>query len=115
MISAISNNISAVFTFSRKMAVQAKNIANTNTDGYKKSRADVVTLSSGNVGLEVTRVETPGIAYVQPGTGVASESANVDPVSEISQMVPTTIGYKANLKMVAAQDEMLGTLLDIHK
>ena len=44
--------------------------------------------------------------------GVAKELSNVDLADEMTGMIPTEIGYKANLKTLRAHDEMIGTLLD---
>lgn len=60
MISSVYNNISTLFAFSTKMGVIAGNPANVNTDEFKKSRADIVETSHGDVEAEVSRVDTPG-------------------------------------------------------
>ena len=113
MVSSIQNNISAVFTYGTKMGVHGYNIANVNTDGYKKYRADIVELSHGSVRADVRRVETPGISYYDPSSQSIRETSNVNLAEEFAQIIPTEIGYKANLKMISAYDEVIGGVLDI--
>ena len=113
MISSVHNNIAAVFSHSTKMGVNGYNIANVNTDGFKKYRADIVELSNGSVGTDIHQVDTPGIPYYDPGSQTMKETSNVNLAEELTQLIPAEIGYKANLKMISAYDEMVGTLLDI--
>lgn len=115
MISSIYNNISAIFAFGTKMGVRANNLANVNTDEFKKSRVDIVETSHGNVGTEIRKVDTPGSLYSEPGDPTIRETSNVDIAEEIVQTIPTQYGYEANLKMISAYDEMLGSIIDIIK
>ena len=41
MVGSIGNNVAALKAFGTKMEVTAKNIANINSDEYKKSRAEL--------------------------------------------------------------------------
>ena len=43
------------------------------------------------------------------------ESSNVDIVEESVNLITASAGYKANIKAIKAQDELLGTILDIKK
>ena len=115
MISSVYNNISALFAFSTKMGVSAGNLANVNTDEFKKSRADIFETSHGGVEAEVSRVDTPGALYSEPGDPLIREMSNVDIAEEIVQTIPTQIGYEANLKMISVYDELLGSILNIIK
>ena len=115
MISSVYNNISALFAFGTKMCVNANNLANTNTDEFKKSRADTVETSHGDVEAEVSRVDTPGTLYSEPGDPTVRETSNVDIAEEIIQTIPTQHGYQANLKMISVYDEMLGSIINIIK
>ena len=113
MISSVRNNIAAVFAYSTKMGVHGYNIANVNTDGYKKYRGDIVELSNGSVGTDIHQVHTPGIPYYDARSSTLRDTSNVNLTEEFTQMIPTEIGYKANLKMISAYDDILGSLLDI--
>ena len=113
MISTIQNNIAALYAHSAKMGVHGYNIANVNTDGFKKYRVDIVQSSNCSVGTDIDQVNTPGIPYYDPSSQTMRETSNVDLAEEFTQMIPSQIGYKANLKMISAYDEMLGSLFDI--
>ena len=115
MISSVYNNISALFAFGAKMGVNANNLANVNTDEFKKSRADIVETSHGSVEAEVSRVDTPGSLYSEPGDPTIREMSNVDIAEEVVQTIPTQNGYQANLKMISVYDEMLGSIISIIK
>lgn len=116
MISGIYSSLSALFGFQTKLESTANNVANVNTDGYKKTR---VTLQEGQiqggVAVNIQKIETPvPIVYEQTNKGeVPVEKSNVDLTEEMPNLLLTKRFYQANLKTIAAQDEMLGNLLDI--
>ncbi|MFH2045021.1 MAG: flagellar basal body rod C-terminal domain-containing protein [Pseudomonadota bacterium] len=115
MINSVYNNVSALFAFSTKMGVSGNNLANVNTDEFKKSRTDIVELSNGSVDAQISVVDTPGALYSEPGDPTIREMSNVDIAEEIVQTIPTQHGYEANLKMISIYDEMLGSVIDIIK
>jgi flagellar hook protein FlgE len=115
MTSPFDSGISALAAFARKMTVSANNIANVNTDGFKKSRTSLIERQAGGVEATVQTVDTPGYPkeIYENGEPISVESANVDLAEELTETIPTTVGYKANLKSIQTWDEMLGCLLDI--
>ena len=115
MITSVNSSISALQAFGRKLGVTSNNIANVNTDGYKKYRANMTEGPNYDIQVEIRRVETPGHTYrtVEGDQTVTREASNVDLGEEIPEMISTQNGYAANLKAMQAQDEMLGTLLDV--
>ena len=115
MISPISSSISALSAFGKKLGVIANNIANVNTEGFKKSRAIFNEGSHGGVQVSINRVDTPGYPIMDEDTGEMTdkETSNVGLIEEIPQLIMAKRGYQANLKTVKAQDEMLGSLIDI--
>jgi flagellar hook protein FlgE len=114
MISALNSSVSALRAFATKLGVTANNIANVNTDGFKKNRATLQEDRNGSVRVEATRDESPGVRYdlVQNGEGSEKETSNVDLSEEIPDLMITKRAYQANLKTLEAQDEMLGSLLN---
>ena len=114
MISALNTTVSALRAFATKLGVTADNIANVNTDGFKKSRATLQEDRNGSVRVEITRDESPGFIYdqVQNGEDPEKEASNVDLSEEIPDLMITKRAYQANIKAIDAQDEMLGSLLD---
>ena len=114
MLPPIQSSISGVRAFSKKLDVHADNIANADTDGFKKSRTTLSTEEGGGVRADIEKMDTPGPPNPDTAANGAAENerSNVDLVAEITETVPATIGYKANLKTIQAEDDMLGALLD---
>ena len=115
MVGSIGNNLAALKAFGTKMDVTAKNIANSNTDEYKKSRAALKEDGNGRVKVDIERIDTPGpsITTMDGDEVTKRELSNVDITEETSEMITAKHGYTANLKAVETQDEMLGDALDI--
>jgi len=115
MISAVSSAVSAINAIETKMAVLSNNVANSQTNGFKKSRADLKQGDNGGVEVEITQVNNPGpmLSVEENGGTVEKEMSNVDLAEELPQTIIAKTGYDANLKMVKTQDEMMGSLLDI--
>ena len=114
MISSVNSSISALHAFKTKLGVTANNIANVNTDEFKKSRATLKEGVNGGVQVEVDRVDTPGHRYqeLQGDQMVEIESSNVNLEEELPNLMVTQHAYKANLKVLQTYDQMLGSLLD---
>jgi flagellar basal-body rod protein FlgC len=115
MISALSSAVSAINALDKKMAVVSNNIANSQTDGFKKSRADLKEGGAGAVEVDIRVVDTPGpiVSVEENGGTVETETSNVDLAEELPQTILAQTGFEANLKMLKTEDEMMGTLLDI--
>jgi flagellar basal-body rod protein FlgC len=115
MIPSVNSPISALQTYKSKMRVTANNIANVNTDEFKKGRATLREGTNGGVQVNVQRVNTPGIRYKAfEGDRLAEiESSNVNLEEEIPEMMVTQRTYEANLKVLQTQNKMLGSVLDI--
>jgi flagellar basal body rod protein FlgC len=115
MIPIISSNLSALRAFGKKMAVIANNVANIDSEGFKKSRAVLKEGPVNNVSVEIGTVETPGplVPVEEGGKTVPKETSNVELAEEIPQASLTKTYYQANLAVLIEEDEMLGTLLDI--
>jgi flagellar hook protein FlgE len=114
MISALNSTVSALRAFVTKLGTTANNIANVNTDGFKKNRATLHEDQNGGVRVEISRDESPGFRYaeIQNGEVLEKETSNVDLAEEIPDLMLTQRAYQANLKTIETQDEMLGSLLD---
>jgi flagellar basal body rod protein FlgG len=113
LIQALGAALSAINGFARKLAVSANNIANVDTDGFKKSRTILTEGTPSGVIASVERVETPGMPIPSPdGSPEARESSNVSLEEEIIEIKIAKHGYDANLKAMKAQDETLGSYFD---
>ena len=115
MFYAVSNSISALNAHGVKIGVTANNVANVNTEEFKKSRAVLEEGVNGHVTVEISRVDTPGpiVTEIEDGERVEKELSNVDLAEEITQTIPTQRGYEANLAMIKTRDEMLDHIIDI--
>jgi flagellar hook protein FlgE len=115
MISAVNSTISALQAYKTQMDVSSNNVANVNTENFKKSRATIREGTNGDVKAEVNRVDTPGHRYqeLEGDQVVDKETSNVDLAEEFPQMMVTQHAYEANMKVLQAQDKILGTTLDI--
>ena len=115
MIYPVSNALSALNAFRKQMDVTANNIANVNTDDFKKSRVNMQEASHGGVQANVQQINTPGYPkeVYQDDALVEVESSNVDLAEEFTEMITAKAGFSANLKTVTSQEKVLGSLLDI--
>lgn len=115
MITTLAGNVTALKAHGTRMGVIADNVANVNTDGFKKSRAVTAEGPNGTVQANVHPVKTSGAVYQtrEAGRTVERETSNVDLGEEFPAMMITQHAYSADLKAIQAQDRMLGSLLDI--
>jgi flagellar hook protein FlgE len=114
MISALNSTVSALRAFVTKLGVTADNIANVNTDGFKKNRATFQADENGGVRVQIRKDDSPGFRYtaVENGETVEKEASNVDLTEELPNLMVTKRAYQANLETIETQNEMLGSLLD---
>lgn len=114
MISGFNSALSALQTYSTKVQSNSNNIANSNTDGFKKTRVTAASVEPEGVKAQVDTVNIAGPSATEQ-TGEGSELvelSNVDLAEEITDMNLNSNIYKANLKTLQTLDEMTGTLLD---
>ena len=115
MIPIVNSTISALQAYKTRLGVTADNIANVNTDEFKKRRASLKEGSNGDVQVDINRVNTPGHLYqvIEGDQLVEKEGSNVNLEEEVPEMLVTQRSYEANLTVLQTRDKMLGTLLDI--
>ena len=115
MISSVNSTIAALQANRIRLGVTADNIANVNTDEFKKNRVIQKEGVEGGIQVDVNRVNSPGHRYqaFEGNQQVEKESSNVNLEEELPEMMVTQRTYEANLKVLQTHDKMLGTLLDI--
>ncbi|MBU4230105.1 MAG: flagellar basal body rod protein FlgC [Desulfurivibrionaceae bacterium] len=115
MISGIHSALSGLTAIQKKIESNANNVANINTDGYKKTRVTLQEQETQGVEAVVQQIQTPGpMVYEQTSQGeTLVEKSNVELSEELPNMMLSRRFFQANLKTVQIQDEMLGNLLDI--
>ena len=115
MIPAVNSTLSALQAYKKSMNVTANNIANVNTEAFKKSRATMKEGVNGGVEVNAEKVNTPGHRYqeLQGDQMVEKETSNVNLEEELPDLMVTQRTYEANLKVLQTRDKMLGSMLDI--
>lgn len=115
MIGGINSALSGLGVAGVRTANTANNVANLNSEGFKKGRVLQAEQRPNGVSTTVDKVETPG-AYVVEETSLGQalvEKSNVDLAEEMPQMMINQHSYNANLKTLQVADEMTVSLLDI--
>jgi flagellar basal-body rod protein FlgC len=115
MIAGIQSAVSGLQAYTTKIANNANNIANVNTEGFKRDRVVLSTQAPQGVKADVEQVNTPGpMVAEQSDQGlVMVEQSNVDLGEEFVDVMISTHGFKANLKTVQAADALMQAVLDI--
>lgn len=116
MISAMQAALSGVQAYSLKTQATANNVANLDTDGFKR---DVVTLSSQAPQGVTTTVSKDtsagGLLPEMTSTGEEEkvEQSNVDLAQEMVDLMTEKHGYSANLKTLQTADAMTKNVIDL--
>lgn len=114
MISGISAALSGIHAGGRILGVSAHNIANAQTEGFKRIRALPEESSAGGVTVTLNQDLRPGPAIFDPEDPITfREGSNVDLEEEVVTTLQTTHLIEANIASFRAQDNVLGSLLDI--
>ncbi|GLH74666.1 hypothetical protein GETHLI_31680 [Geothrix limicola] len=96
--------LSGLSASSAGLAMQANNVANQQSDGFKAKRVDLVAEASGGV-----RVSG---AFEDP-TPAGPGASNVDLPTETVQGMGFELMYKANLKVLKTADELAQATMDL--
>ena len=117
MISAIHTALSGLTSFGKQLYVWAHNVANINTDGFKKSDTSFVKSPSGGVLPVVQKDNSPGPAVLKDTAqgSIQVELSNVDLGEEAVIQIIAQRGVEANLHTLQTGDNMLGSMLDMKK
>ncbi|MEJ2040643.1 MAG: flagellar basal body protein, partial [Desulfosarcinaceae bacterium] len=87
----MQSSLSALTAFRKNLDVTANNIANVNTDEFKKSRVTFSEGDGGGVSAQVQQINTSGVPkeVIRGDEVVEVESSNVDLAEELTEMIPT--------------------------
>lgn len=117
MISAMHSALSGVAAYAKQVEVSAHNVANVNTDGFKKSQTDLVEGSNGGVRPVVRKDDSAGPTVLSNrGHGPTQvELSNVNLAEETVNQIIAQRGFEANINTLKTADDMLGTILDMKR
>lgn len=117
MISAIHTALSGLAAFGKQIEVVAHNVANLNTEGFKKSRTEFVEVQSGGVLPVVHKDDTSGPTVLRDtgGNPFLIELSNVDLGEESVQQIVAQRSFEANLQTIKTGNSLLGSILDLTK
>ncbi len=114
MFPGFATALSGVQAGSRLLGVSAHNIANAQTEDFKRTRATFEESSVGGVIVSLSQDQRPG---PQLPTGddpfTFRHGSNVAVEEELINTLKATNLIEANLASIRTQDRMLGSLLDI--
>ncbi len=111
MISPISLSASGIKAAFESIDVSANNVANVNTDGFKKDTASFSEGNSGGVVVNIRKSNTPGPAYLKDGK--IAVASNTDLVQETAAEISSKAMLSANIAVMKTADEMENTVIDI--
>ncbi len=111
MVNAVGSTLSGLSVHSTKVGAAAHNMANVNTDEFKKDRVTIHSNEIGQPEANIEKVDTPG--YKLPGPEGEVETSNVDLAEEVVNLKLGKTGYEANLKALQAEQDIWKSVLDI--
>jgi flagellar basal-body rod protein FlgC len=117
MISAIHTALSGLAAYATQLEVTAHNVANVNTDGFKKSHTEFVSVDTGGVRPVVRKDDSAGPTVLSDrGHGPTMvELSNVDLGEEAVNLMLAQRGFEANIHTLKTADDLLGTILDMKR
>lgn len=115
-MSTIHPALSGLGAYAKQVEVSANNVANVNTDGFKKSHTELISVETGGGVLPVVRKDDsagPTVLRDSSYGPTQSELSNVDLAEEAINRIVAQRGFEANLHAIKTADDMLGRILDI--
>ncbi len=111
MVNAVGSALAGLSVHSTKVGTAAHNMANINTDEFKKDRVTIHSNEVGQPEANIEIVDTPGYKIKGPEGEV--ETSNVDLAEEAVNLKLGKTGYEANLKVLQAEQDIWKSVLDI--
>lgn len=110
------SSIAGINAFLRKLDATSNNVANINTDNYKRRVAHISQDKNGLPETKITIDKTPGVENpIKPGEpdGPPKEMSNVNYADEVINMIEAKNGVKANVRALQCTSDTFDSLLDI--
>lgn len=111
----LQSAVSGIQAFATKIANNANNVENLNTQGFERGRVVLSSQLPQGVKADLERVAAPVpmVAKRADQCLLMVEQSDVDLGEEVVDLMINTHGYKANLKTVQTADALMQTVLDI--
>ncbi len=114
MFSGFAAAVSGIQAGSRVLGVNAHNIANAQTDNFKRTRATLEESSAGGVVVSLNTASRPGVQLSAGEDPFNSrQESNVALEEELISILGASNLVEANVASAQFQDQALGSLLDI--
>ena len=114
MFSGFAVALSGIQAGGRILGASAHNIANSQTENFKRTQATLEESPAGGVRVSLSQDQRPG-PQLPTGDDPFSfrEGSNVELEEEIVNTLQASHLVEANLASIRTQDEVLGSILDI--
>ncbi len=112
MKTAFDISISALRSALKKVDVTSSNVANINTDGYKKYRSTFVESRNGGVDIKIEKTTTPGPVRTT-SEGELREASNVEYPEEMVELILARHMISTNLAVIETTDEMIKRAIEV--
>lgn len=115
MISGINSALSGLTAFQKKIESTSHNVANINTDGFKKTRVTLANVEPHGVIATISKVDSKGVLTLEQNSKGQQlvEKSNVKLTEELPNLLLSKHFFEANLKVIKSKDEIIGSLLNI--
>ncbi len=114
MSQVFNTALTALRAFDIRLDVNASNIANVNTDGFRSTTVVLQETVPAGVRVSLTQNNSPGFPLgVNERTGEERLSSNVNLAEEFADQIVTRYALEANLLTIITADEMDQALMDL--
>lgn len=110
------SSVAGINAFFKKMNATANNVANINTDNYKRRVSHISQDKNGLPETKITIDKTPGVENPrkpEEPEGPHREMSNVNYADEVVNMIEAKNGVKANVRALRFARDTFDSLLDI--
>lgn len=116
MFAGFAAALSGIQAGGRMLGVNAHNIANAQTENFKRTHVTLEESSAGGVSVSLSQDNRPGPQLSSGEESFASrEGSNVELERERIQSIEASNMIQSNLASLRVQDRVLGALLDIRE
>ncbi len=112
MLSTYDTSLSGIKAATKLLDVSSNNVANSNTDGFKKDIARVQERDNGGITVKTEKSTEPGPSYLSPD-GDVHEGSNVDYAEEIVNQIKAEELLRANIAALNTANEIENHIIDI--